>query len=85
MVKNWWNGGDQPPKTELPKVLRQGASIKLSSATPGASIGYKFRAKDVWSVYTDRFKSNGQDSLYVIAQRIGYAKSEMVSERLGRN
>jgi len=85
MVKNWWNGGDQAPKTEFPKILHQGASIKLSSATPGASIGYKFRAKDVWSVYTDPFKINGQDSLYVIAQRIGYVKSDMVSERLGGN
>jgi N-sulfoglucosamine sulfohydrolase len=85
MVKKWWNGEDQAPKTEFPKVLRQGGSVKLSSATPGASIGYKFRAKDPWSVYTGAVKINGQDSLYVIAQRIGYSKSDIVSKRLGSN
>ncbi len=60
MVKNWWHGGDQAPKTEFPKVLHQGASIKLSSATPGASIGYKFRAKDAWTVYQVLLKSMGR-------------------------
>ena len=85
MVKNWWNGKDQAPKTEFPRVSHQGAIIKLSSKTPGASIGYKFSAKDAWSVYTDPVKINGQDSLYVIAQRIGYAKSDIVSERLEQN
>ena len=85
MVKNWWKGEDQAPKTEFPTVLRQGTIVKLSSPTPGASIGYKFRAKDTWSVYTGPVKVNGQDSLYVIAQRIGYSKSDIVSERLRSN
>jgi N-sulfoglucosamine sulfohydrolase len=85
MVKNWWNGEDQPPKTESPKVLLQGRSVKLSSGTPGASIGYKFRTKDAWSAYTGAVKINGQDSLYVIAQRIGYSKSDIVSKRLRTN
>jgi N-sulfoglucosamine sulfohydrolase len=82
MVMNWWSGKGQAPKTELPKVVHQGERITLSSATPGASIGYKFRTKDAWSVYTGSVNINGQDSLYVIAQRIGYYKSDIVIERL---
>jgi N-sulfoglucosamine sulfohydrolase len=82
MVKKWWNGREEAPKTETPKVQRQGSDIKLSSATAGASIGYKFKGKDAWSVYMGPVTASGQDSLYVIAQRIGYNKSEIVSERL---
>ena len=84
MLRIWWNGRDHAPKTEAPKVIRQGTTIKLSSATAGASIGYKFKEKDAWSVYTGPIKTNGQDSLYVIAQRIGYYKSEVVIDLIGR-
>jgi N-sulfoglucosamine sulfohydrolase len=84
MLRTWWNGRDHAPTTEAPEVIRQGTTIKLSSATAGASIGYKFKGKDAWSVYTGPIKPNGQDSLYVIAQRIGYYKSEVRIEWIGR-
>ncbi len=84
MVKQWWNGQDVAPTTEVPKIEKQGSSIKLSSGTAGASIGYKFRKADTWRVYTAPFKVLGQDSLYVLAQRIGYNRSEVIAEKLSQ-
>jgi N-sulfoglucosamine sulfohydrolase len=79
MVKNWWNGNDQAPATEIPTVTRVGNGVKLASGTTGASIGYKYKKRDRWSVYTGSLIIGSQDSLYAIAQRIGYTKSDVVS------
>lgn len=79
MVKRWWNGEDKAPVTGNPKVTKVKNRIELTSSTPGASIGYKFEWKDNWRVYTGPVDTNTQDSLYVIAQRIGYDKSELIS------
>ena len=41
MVKQMWNGGNEPPGTEIPEVTRTSAGSKLSCKTNGASIGYR--------------------------------------------
>ncbi|MFN8345394.1 MAG: sulfatase [Spirosomataceae bacterium] len=75
----WWNGGEQAPKTELPNVVIKGNNAVIACATEGASIGYKKHASDKsWSVYTAPIRLAAGDSLLVIAQRIGYSKSDMV-------
>jgi arylsulfatase A-like enzyme len=79
MVKRWWNGEDKAPVTGKPKVTIVKNRIELTSSTPGASIGYKFKWKENWRVYTGAVDANTQDSLYVIAQRIGYNKSDLIS------
>ena len=79
MVKKWWNGKEGPPVTEKPKITKGKNGIAIASRTTGASIGYKFKREDAWAVYTDPLKTNGRDSLYVIAQRIGYSESDVVS------
>ena len=79
MVKRWWGGDDDAPVTAAPNIRQQGSTIKLTTATPGASIGYKFKTKDSWNVYSEPLKVSGQDSLHVISQRIGYRKSDVVS------
>lgn len=80
MVHRWWNGKDEPPTTETPKVQVQSSKTILSCATKGASIGYKKHWKDrIWQVYTEPIQLSKGDSLYVIAQRIGYKKSEVVA------
>lgn len=79
MLKQWWNGRDQAPLTAVPTHRRQGSSIQLTCETPGASIGYKFKKNDTWNVYHAPLKIDAQDTLYVISQRIGYARSESVS------
>ena len=82
MVKRWWNGKDVAPITESPKMKKMNNRIELSSSTPGASIGFKFKWKNKWQVYTGPVSTDRQDSLYVVAQRIGYSKSDVTSMRL---
>jgi hypothetical protein len=84
MVKRWWNNEDQPPITESPEIKKMNNQIELSTGTPGASIGFKFTWKDNWQVYTGPVDISSQDSLYVIAQRIGYGKSKMTSTVLNK-
>jgi arylsulfatase A-like enzyme len=79
MVKQWWNGKEKAPTTEKPEIFVANNTIKLTSATTGASIGFKFKWKDNWAVYTGPLKVSTQDTLYVMAQRIGYNRSEVIS------
>jgi len=78
MVKNWWNGKDTPPVTAAAEVSVQSGKVTLSSATKGASIGYRKSTSDTWSVYQQPFEWTVGDSLYVNAHRIGYEPSEAV-------
>ena len=82
MVKRWWNGEAAPPKTGTPKIEHRGLTFALSSDTQGASVAYKFKWGDPWMIYTTPLQVSGQYSIYAEAQRIGYARSEMVRERL---
>ena len=72
MVAKWWNGAEEPPITEPAKVNFDNGKVSLSSATSGASLGFKKSAADPWSVYQSPFELNAGDSLYVLAHRIGY-------------
>ena len=76
MVKLWWNGKDTAPLTAQPEVQFSKNKVIISSATEGASIGYRKSLKDTWTVYQKPFMGQKGDSLYVVAQRIGYIKSE---------
>jgi hypothetical protein len=40
MIKQMWNGGSAPPATAVPEVVRDGESVRITCATPGASVGY---------------------------------------------
>jgi len=83
MVHRWWNGKDEAPTTEMPKVQTKSSKIILSCATKGASIGFKKHWKDPsWQVATKPISYSKGDSLYVIAHRIGYNKSKIVSNSL---
>jgi len=78
MVKNWWDGKNTPPVTAAPEISFQSGKVTLSSATKGASIGYRKSSADTWSVYQQPFEWKAGDSLYVNAHRIGYEPSEVV-------
>lgn len=79
MVSRWWQGKDEPPVTESPRIQSEFSKITLSCATKGASIGYKQRWKDPsWKVYTQPIRVAATDSLYVVAHRIGYRRSPVV-------
>jgi arylsulfatase A-like enzyme len=78
MIKNWWGGKDTPPVTAGPEISFQSGKVTLSSATKGASIGYRQTTSDTWSVYQQPFEWTVGDSLYVNAHRIGYEPNEAV-------
>ncbi|WP_028668529.1 sulfatase-like hydrolase/transferase [Runella zeae] len=82
MVKRWWGGKDEPPLTQTPQILPKSSKIALSCATKGASIGYKKHWEEPsWKVYTQPISVTSGDSLYVIAHRIGYTKSNIVTQK----
>ncbi|MEN0050210.1 MAG: sulfatase-like hydrolase/transferase [Bacteroidota bacterium] len=74
----------QQPITAAPKIEEKGGKIALSSATEGASIGYKFivegsdPAFSNWQVYTEPFVLKEGKELAVKAHRIGFKASEVV-------
>lgn len=78
----WWNGQDHAPKTQPPVIDIKGNQAAISCSTAGASIGYKKRSTDKsWRVYTTPISLAPNDSLIVLAQRIGYEKSDIVRFR----
>lgn len=76
MLKLWWKGEANPPKTDQTKVAIVAGKAQLSCLTPGASIGYRKNSKDTWMVYTKPVIINQGDSLYVMSHRIGYTPTE---------
>jgi arylsulfatase A-like enzyme len=81
MVRQWWHGADQPPVTAAPQIRKENKRLTLTCPTPGASIGYRYGTSGPWRVYTRPLPAGRADSLYVIAQRIGYQKSRTVTTR----
>jgi len=80
MVREWWGGKDTPPQTQIPIIAANSSKITLTCATKGASIGYKKHWKEpTWQVYTSPLTLDKADSLYVVAQRIGYQRSKIVT------
>ncbi len=85
MVKQWWGGQlDTMPQT-LPPVLRRGenGSYTISSPTPGAHLAFRLLPDDTqkpgWRVYQSPVRLGASQQLQVVAQRIGYAESRIVS------
>ena len=81
-----WGGGDKPPVT-WPIVIDRGKSnkVSLSSATPGASIGFKLirpgqPEPTSWSVYTAPIKIEQGSTLKCFAHRIGFEPSRETVE-----
>lgn len=78
MVHQWWDGAEEPLATEPVVMKFEDGKVTLSSATNGASIGFKKSASDVWTVYRSPFEMGKGDSLYMLAHRIGYTPSTEV-------
>lgn len=88
MIEQMWPGGVQP-QTAIPVIAIQDKTIRISCLTPGASIGYILSDKQItpdlnsgWQLYRDPVKTDGAQYLYVIANRIGYADSEVVTKKM---
>jgi hypothetical protein len=52
-----------------------GGKVSISTATKGASIGYRKSTKDVWTIFQKPIEMKVADSLYVMAHRIGFEPS----------
>ena len=80
-VHSIWHG-DHKPVTSDPVVLHHSNIVTMSSATPGASIGYKIihnnSEKNVWSLFLKPIPILPGDKLKVIAHRIGYEPSRIL-------
>jgi len=87
MIEQMWPGGVQP-QTAQPVVSIKGETIRISCPMPGASIGYILSEKQItpdldsgWQLYHESIKTNGAKYLYVLANRIGFADSEIVEKK----
>jgi arylsulfatase A-like enzyme len=83
LVRQMWNGGDKPPHTASPVFSIKKNRVSISCSTAGASVGYKIlkigEPEPVsWTVYTKPFALQPGERAEVIAQRIGYTKSDEV-------
>ncbi len=80
LVAKLWNGKKNKPKTAAPKVVIADGKATISSATKGASIGYKTNPKDIsWQIYTTPFEVKPNETLLVKSHRIGYDSSEVIT------
>jgi N-sulfoglucosamine sulfohydrolase len=77
LAEMFWPNGKQP-LTALPSIEKNGKQTSLSCTTPGATIGYRTKAKDPWKIYSKSVEISPKDSLYVMAHRLGFRTSETV-------
>ncbi|GJM33953.1 MAG: hypothetical protein DHS20C18_29540 [Saprospiraceae bacterium] len=85
LIDMMWPDGEQP-QTALPLVQQKQQSLQIKCSTPGSSIAYLILdapqqnpdLNDGWQIYHQSFESIPGKYLYVIAERLGYATSEMV-------
>ncbi|MBY5951163.1 sulfatase [Algoriphagus marincola] len=76
MVRNWWNGAENPPVTAEAEVSFSEGKVTLTCPTPSALIGWRKSSGDAWKIYTGPFEATDGDSLYVNTHRIGYEAAE---------
>ncbi|MEO0471259.1 MAG: sulfatase [Bacteroidota bacterium] len=79
-LKRIWPDGTQP-MTARPEVSIKTGKAVVSSATEGATLAYQIVAEnetlqDRWDVYTGPISIKDGESVYAVAQRIGYLRSD---------
>ena len=81
LLESFWPGRVQPV-TEPPDGTRRDGRIVLSSATEGASIGYREAGSAApWRVYVRPLALGEDDGIEAVAHRIGFAPSATVTVR----
>jgi hypothetical protein len=84
-ISMMWPDGEQPI-TRVPSYYLNEGEIHLDCPTPGASISYRFSGEKneamdfyaAWELYSKPISPQNGKYLYVVAERIGYAISEVV-------
>ena len=82
LIEQFWPG-QQQPGTAGPVVESDGAEVTISSATEGASIGYRRQGEAVpwiaWNLYSGPLRLEPGEQIEIVAHRIGYTPSETVT------
>ena len=82
LIEQFWPGSQQPGTTD-PVAESDGAEVTISSATEGASIGYRRQGEAVpwigWNLYTGPLQLEPGERIEIVAHRLGYAPSETVT------
>ncbi|KMT64865.1 sulfatase [Catenovulum maritimum] len=83
LISQLWQNADEKPKTAKPQVKTDHGMLEITTATPGANIGYRiirngYQATS-WSIYKKPVQLKRGDQIEIIAHRIGYEKSEKIS------
>jgi len=78
MVERFWPGGEQP-STESPTFRRTDGRVAITSATSGASIGYRRDGESRWRLYTGPIELGARGRLEAQAVRYGYAQSAVAT------
>ncbi len=88
MLEQMWPGGIQPQTTK-PELRIKADKISIVCKTKGASIAYLLSDKKLepnldsgWLLYHNEINTQGAKYLYVMANRIGFADSEIISKEL---
>jgi arylsulfatase A-like enzyme len=82
LLSQLWKGAEKQPVTADPVISATDGAVSLSSATAGASIGYKILFPDApmptaWSVYKKPFDLPNGAKLIAKAHRIGFVPSSV--------
>lgn len=81
LLESFWPGRVQPV-TEAPVGTRRKGLVTLTSATEGASIGYRRAGgESAWQVYVAPFEVGPGQEVEAVAHRIGFAPSATVTVR----
>ncbi|WP_371193808.1 sulfatase [Glaciecola sp. SC05] len=83
LIAELWQGHAKKPLTKAPVMSVKEGLLTLSSDTPGATISYQAlpASSDTagWQLYQGPFKVREGEKYRVLAHRIGYTESEMLS------
>jgi uncharacterized sulfatase len=87
LIERMWPGGKQPA-TARPVIETGGAAdgkltVKITCATPGASVGYRLGSDRRWLIYTEPIRVGVGAEVRSKAIRIGYKPSEEVHKVVG--
>ena len=87
LIGSMWPGGAQPiTSSPVATKRRNNSEITLRSGTEGASIGYQILEEgelvnEAWRIYKDPLTVNDRQRLVVVAHRLGFAPSEIMTIR----
>lgn len=83
LIKKIWPDGTQPV-TEVPKLVLEDQYITLQSRSSSDQIAYRWKSdqSNAWHYYTNKIPGRTGDEIEVIAHRIGFKSSQIISKKI---